>query len=324
MSAIFCAVYTKNLYPEFFLAHELFSEGSAGILDMQCVMEVNRDYPVLAISRGLGIQMPGLLLVLSDSFDLLLFVPKNFEYSRDMRIFLEKFKASDIGAMWVIRASSRDHAPLENFRLITDIPSSVIDGVIISGGSLKVYVRFNHRYADYVSRAILEASDRKTGAVPQYLGKSKGRDYFLREISSAINLDLITISSLPPEAEKNKDRNPVPAPWVREVRYLSESGINAVYQSFSETGSADGKDDGRRYYEARTENPVLEAITSKAASLSVPTYSIVQGFDGNIFKMEFAVPSDYSSRFLKIVSEVDSRFPKWIISITGIIPFLEK
>ncbi|MEM0155427.1 MAG: hypothetical protein QW597_02335 [Thermoplasmataceae archaeon] len=299
----------------------MFNDSSDSILDMQCVIEVNRDYPIFGMSRGLKIEMPGLITLSPDSVDLLLLVSKKYQDSRDMRIFLEKFNASDIGAMWVIKTSSREHASLKNFTLITDIPSSVIDGIVVSGGTMKIYTRFNHRFASTVSEALLEASIRKTGAFPLYLGKSKGRDFFLREISSAIDLDCVTLSSLPPEAEKAVDRNPVPVPWVREVRYLSKSTIDAVYNSSSISEAEDNDYNEHRYYEAKTKNPVLEAITSMTASVTVPTYSIVQQFDGNSFEMQFAIPSAYTPIFLRIVSEVDTKFPQWAIFITGIRQF---
>lgn len=296
-------------------------EDSDKILDMQCIIEIKTDYPVLTLSQELNVSIPGISMVSRDMVEMFLFVPKNRDDSRDMHIFLERFKALDLGAMWAIRASSIDYPPVENLRLLTQLPSVVFDGFILSKGSLRLFARFNNKYSSLVSKALMNGSKVQKGMIPIYLGKSRGRFSFLREINDLMNLDYISIASFPPDYEKTEERNPVPPSWIREVKYISESGIDAVYHIRPQGyPSMDQSPTAPVYYEARTVNPVLEMISSVVASIPIPTYSAVQSFDGTLFKMDFAVPTDYVSRFLKIIADAHSRFPDWRISISGILP----
>jgi len=298
-------------------------ENSDRILDSQCVIELRNDDTLLVPFNSMRVSIPGISIISTDTVELFLFVPKEGEISREMRIFLQQSNAIDLGVTWAIRAKSTEFPPVENFRIITGIPSAVLDGVILSGGSMKIYIRFNHERTEEVSGAIAKASSLVKGLVPIYLGRSKGILKFLREISSLMPLDYISLSSYPPDSEKTPENNPVPTPWVREVKYMSNSGIDAVY--LSSAGSAanasitDYSGTGHSTYEARTSNDVLQAISEEAASDPIPTFSRFQSFDGSLFQMDFVVPRNYSNKFIKIVAWVSQNFPDWKISISQIL-----
>ena len=303
----------------------LLIENSDKILDRQCTLELRNDYPILALSTSLRASIPGIAIMSGDYVEMILFVPKSQDNSRDMKIFLDRFGAVDLGAMWAIRAKSTEYPPVETFRMITGLPSVVLDGMILSGGALRVNMRFSHEHSAKVSEAIMKASSGIKGLVPVYLGQSRGAMNFLKEINASIPLDYISLSSFPPEEEKIKESNPVPGSWVREIRYMSEEDIDAVYLSglpdIDDSAKEAGASETR--FETRTSNKVLQTIQAETAMVPIPTFFRSQGFDGTRFQMDFAVPRDYSSGFLKIVAGVGDKFKEWNISLAGIIPFDE-
>jgi len=303
----------------------LLIENSDRILDRQCTLELRNDYPVLALSTSLKESIPGIAIVSRDYVEMILFVPKSQDNSRDMKIFLDRFNAVDLGAMWAIRAKSTEYPPVETFRMITSVPSVVLDGMILSRGALRVNVRFSHEHSEKVSEAIMKASSSIRGLFPVYLGQSRGALNFLREINSSIPLDYISLSSFPPEEEKIRERNPVPGSWVREIRYISDDDIDAVYLSgLPGAGNLPTEAVGSETrFGTRTSNKVLQMIQAETAIVPIPTFFRSQGFDGTRFQMDFAVPRDYGSGFLKIVAGVGEKFKEWKISIAGIIPFDE-
>ncbi|MCL5679273.1 MAG: hypothetical protein M1301_03510 [Candidatus Thermoplasmatota archaeon] len=303
----------------------LLIEKSDKILDRQCTLELRNDYPVIALSTSLKASIPGIAIMSGDYVEMILFVPKSSDNSRDMKIFLDRFNAFDLGAMWAIRAKSTEYPPVETFRMITGVPSVVLDGMILSGGALRVNVRFSHEHSAEVSEAIMKASSGISGLVPVYLGKSRGALSFLKEINTSIPLDYISLSSFPPQEEKVEERNPVPGSWVREIRYMTEEDIDAVYLSGlqdTDNSSEYAGVTGTRF-ETRTSNKVLQMIQAETVTIPIPTFFRSQGFDGSRFQMDFAVPRDYSSGFLKIVAGVGEKFKEWNISIASIIPFDE-
>ncbi|MHB1708956.1 MAG: hypothetical protein ACYCT2_05725 [Thermoplasmataceae archaeon] len=300
----------------------LLIENSDKILDMQCTLELRNDYPILVLSASLKTSIPGIAIISRDYVEMILFVPKSQENSREMKIYLDKFNAVDLGAMWAIRAKSTEYPPVETFRLITEVPSVVLDGVVLTNGVLRINARFSHEHSAKVSETIMKASSSISGLVPVYLGRSRGAMNFLREINASIPLDYISLSSFPPEEEKMEERNPVPGSWVREIRYMSDEDINAVYISGLPDMDRSIKiaGDSETRFETRTSNKVLQTIQAETAMVPIPTFFRSQGFDGTRFQMDFAVPRDYSSRFLKIVAGVSEKFSEWNIFLAGVIP----
>ena len=77
----------------------LLIEKSDKILDRQCTLELRNDYPVIALSTSLKASIPGIAIMSGDYVEMILFVPKSSDNSRDMKIFLDRFNAVDLGAM---------------------------------------------------------------------------------------------------------------------------------------------------------------------------------------------------------------------------------
>lgn len=293
-------------------------------LDYRCRFSLKGDYPILAVSKKIGLKCPASVFLRKGMVELRFYLPVADESNRDLRILLETSKARKIDGVWIIYSNDKVYPELKIFRELLENTSAVMDYYFLKDGEFEVNFRFSSMDLKKISQILLgfsrfEEIDFKIN----YLGENPGLAWVLQNLNAVEPITVIGFTGHAPEAERTQENNPMGERWIREVRYISDDEqISAVYLTEKEIPEKLYRRKlGENLYEASTRNSMMNAISRISLKSSIPTVSRIQSVDGEQFDMEFVIPSIYQRQFLKVMAEVTESFPDWDLKLSLISSF---
>jgi hypothetical protein len=293
-------------------------------LDYRCRFSLKGDYPILSVSRKIGLKCPASVFLRKGMVELRFYISVADESNRDLRILLETSKARKIDGVWIIYSNDRVYPELKIFRELLENTSAVMDYYFLQDGEFEVNFRFSSMDLKKISQILLGFSrfDEMDFKI-NYLGENPGLTWVLENLNAVEPITVIGFTGHAPEVERTPENNPMGERWIREVRYISDDEqISAVYLTEKEIPEKQYRRKlGNNLYESSTRNSMMNAISKISLKSSVPTVSRVQAVDGEKFDMEFVIPSLYQRQFLKVMSEVTESFPDWDLKLSLISSF---
>lgn len=230
----------------------------------------------------------------------------------------------------MLKISSPSKNFLDGFTTLNSVPSVVIDAVIFTGGYYYIYFRFYSTDDSKLTAALRSKFIKYDRFALRYLGKSPGMISTFKEISSEIPLTYVEITgSVPPNFMRVFD-DPVlmnlGVSWTREMKYLLEDQIKAVY--YDRSALLRGKEEWiheisreKRIYETTFTNALIQHLISNISQQSVVTMGMPQKLHGKTFSIATVVPDIVLPDFFKTVYEAIMEFRNWELDISYVEQF---
>ncbi len=213
---------------------------------------------------------------------------------------------------------------LEAFKTLNKVPSVVIDAAIFNGGSYFIYFRFHSNDENKVGHALKEGMVNFRRFAIRFLGKSSGLISTYREISAAIPLKYVEIStSVPPSSmriTKDSVLMNLGVSWNREMKYLLGDEVRAVY--YDKTALLRGKEDwlneissDKRIYETSFSNPLIQYLVTQNSQSAIVTLGMPQRLLGKTFSIATVVPEMVLPEFFQVIYNAIGEFKEWELDI---------
>lgn len=213
---------------------------------------------------------------------------------------------------------------LEGFRTLNRVPSVVIDGVIFNGGYYYIYFRFHSRDEKKVGEAMRSKVVSFDRFSIRYLGVNAGMISTFREISSAIPLKYVEITGSVPPSVMKIAKDPVlmnlGVSWTREMKYLLEDEIRAIY--YDKSSLLQKKEEWineiskeQRIYETAFSNPLIQYLINQSSLSTIVTMGMPQKLLGKTFSIATVVPEMVLPEFFKVVYNAAVEFKDWNLDI---------
>lgn len=204
---------------------------------------------------------------------------------------------------------------------LVKIPSVVIDAVFMHSGVRHVVFRFHDTNLRSVSTVLLSGNKLNDFSV-LHLGKNVGLDYLL-DVDCDLNTLYYEIEATIPPSSMDIIGDPVITTfgdnWHREVKYLLDENIEAVYYEKSkilnespQLKEISAKD---KTYRMTFQNPLVSRIFSRSTEDKITILGMQHQMSGPKFRMGMIVPEVVAADFHKILSDVFTEFKDWKIVI---------
>lgn len=223
-----------------------------------------------------------------------------------------------------LKVDSPNPTFLEGFRALNKVPSVVMDAAIFSGGNYYVYFRFHSSDEAKVTHALRSKMVDLDRFAIRFLGKSPGILSTFKEISTMVPLNYIEINgSVPPSFMRVFD-DPVlmnlGVSWTREMKYLLEEEIRAVY--YDRNALLRAKEDWineiskeERIYETSFTNPMIQYLVTNTSEDSIVTLGMPQKLHGKTFSIATVVPDMVQPEFFEVLYAMVKEFKNWELDI---------
>lgn len=291
------------------------------LLDMQCVVSIRDGYELLDFSEKFNLRVSCTALIENNRINLVFFIRKEEAEKRDVRTFLDTFKAKDRDGLWVVELSESMDNELNVIKDFISIPSVILDQIYLEHGAIYVKMRFHRNYLESVSAELMKAAKETDKVSLEYLGKSNGLISILRQLDKSLPLFYLSLDSEPPESAMNNDDVTVPGKWIREIKFSSDDLIKGVYTLNSSPDNLMGKlqeiSKSENIYEGGSRNAVLDFFRKRTVENFIPTFAKIQGYDGKKMSMDFIVPQSELQKLLTVLSDTLNAFPEWKINMAN-------
>lgn len=216
---------------------------------------------------------------------------------------------------------SMDPAFIKLFRELIMNPSVVIDAVFINAGVRHVVFRFHDTDLANVSQVLLSKNELNDFAI-KHLGENVGLDYLLK-----VDCDLVAVyyeveATVPPSSMDITGDSVITTfgnNWYREVKYLLNEDIEAVYYEKSKILSKSpqlkeisSKD---KIYKMTFQNPLVSHIFAQSTADKISILGMQHRMVGREFLMGMIVPEVVTADFQSILSDVYTKFKDWNLVI---------
>lgn len=219
---------------------------------------------------------------------------------------------------------------LAGFKSLNKVPSVVMDAVIFSGGYYYIYFRFHSADEAKLTSALRSDIVGFDRFAIRFLGKSPGIVSTFREISTMVPLSYVEINGTVPPSFMRVFDDPVlmnlGVSWTREMKYLVEDEIRAVY--YDRNALLRAKEDwlneiskDSRIYETSFTNPIIQYLVSNTSDNSVVTMGMPQKLHGNTFSIATVVPDMILPEFFAVAYEMIREFKNWEMDIHNVDSF---
>lgn len=211
-----------------------------------------------------------------------------------------------------------DASTLAMFKNLLAVPSVVIDAVLISNGRRTLIFRFHDTDTARISSLLTSPSNLKNFSV-KFLLENKDKKYFVNHIPATTGLKYYELLTSVPPSSMNLSGDYVIATfgnnWYREVKYLLEDEIHAVYFEKSSliARSSQLKDisASEKIYEMTFQNPIITYVFRETTNSMVSILGMQQRMVGKNFYMGIIIPEAVESEFQEILNNMSSKFKEW-------------
>ncbi len=218
-----------------------------------------------------------------------------------------------------------DASSLSLFRNLLAVPSVVIDAVLISNGRRTIIFRFHDTDMSKIS-SLLTSTTKLENFTVKFMLENKDKKYFAKQIPAATGLKYYELLTSVPPSSMNLTGDYVIATfgnnWYREVKYLLEDEIHAVYFEKSSliARSTHLKDisPSEKIYEMSFQNPMITHVFSESTNKMISILGMQQRMVGKNFLMGIIIPEAMESEFQEILDDLSYRFKEWKPIITSV------
>jgi hypothetical protein len=211
-----------------------------------------------------------------------------------------------------------DEETLSMFRNLLSVPSVVIDSVLIAKGKRTIIFRFHDTDLPKVS-SLLNAPSKLRNFSINFLIENKDKKYFVNHVPSSTVLKYYEIVTSIPPSSMNLVGDYVIATfgnnWYREVKYLLEDEIHAVYYEKSSLIARSGQlkdiSTSEKIYEMTFQNPMITYVFGETTNKMVSILSMQQRMVGKNFLMGMIIPEAVESEFQEILAGLTVKFKDW-------------
>ncbi len=230
------------------------------------------------------------------------------------------------GSGWYILDEKINHAYVEFFNHLIDIPSVVIDSALTTDGTERIFFRAHE--TDRSRMRDLVYGDRK---MPEnmYIEKldfNPGLVETMKTIDSYVSLTYLEYSMKIPPKEMEVEKDPVISTfgnnWIREVKFLMDENANAVYYEKSKIlrPNPNIKEISREdnIFRMAYSNPVINTLVEDSTSMKVALLNLSQKMLGRDFYLSFIVPTMCLHKINGIMRNVMKKYSNWGINISEI------
>lgn len=290
------------------------------MLDKQCVLSFSLEHPLTQLSETYGLTAIIKIRMHGEGGVMIVNMPYKESYDKDIVSTLKGYDAIIEGDALSARIDISNLPFIHSFRNLINIPSVVIDGVILDKGMFYLYFRYHHNNHRHVSKLLLSEGGSYTDFAVRYLGESQGILSAIQEIDKQIPLYYVEISSRVPSKSIDIMRDHVlitfGISWDREVKYVIEDEIHAVYydqNAVLKKGNewATEISPSERIYETTFYNPVIEYYIKESSKSSIVTLGMPQKLFGNRFSFSAIIPSMHLTQFFPVIFRSFEKFPEW-------------
>lgn len=230
----------------------------------------------------------------------------------------------------MLRAEDPGKVFLNGFKALNRVPSVVIDSLLFNGGYYYLYFRFHSADEAKVTSALRSEMLGFNRFAIRYLGKSPGMLSTFNEISAAVPLRYVEINGSVPANFMRVFDDPVlvnlGVSWTRELKYLVEDEIRAVY--YDKNALLSGKKDwinvvsvDQRIYETAFTNPIIQHLVNSTSDSGIVTMGMPQKLVGKTFSIATVVPEIVLPEFFKVLYGAIKEFSNWELDIHSVDMF---
>ena len=299
-------------------------------LDMQCIVSftldsefgnVSRKYKLKSVAKVRRIGKKALMLVNTSHNEAL-----PMDFSREM----ERLGAINYAGAWSMAIDVTDSFFMPFFTELIEIPSVVIDAVLIENDRCMFYFRFHENNRLNVGNTVMKNSSVLKGLSIPFFGKASDRVESIHQLSAEIPLHYVEIATkVPPQSlDIQKDRviTTFGNHWLREIKYLYDGNTHSVYYELDKLLSA-GPDTveisaKEKTYETTFQNPLIDYFFTQCTESYIALLGMGQKLSGRDFFFYTVIPSMNLERFTGIMFQSFSRFSTWNMSLIEVMPGL--
>ena len=236
---------------------------------------------------------------------------------------LKKIGFDETPNAFKITRDTLDPAFIKLFRELVKIPSVVIDAVFLHEGVRHLVFRFHDTDQETLSRLLLEKPGLEEFEI-RHLGRNVGLNYLLKVECSLVALYYEISATIPPSSMDITGDSVITTfgnNWYREVKYLLNEDIQAVYYERSnilnkasplkEISSTD------KIYEMTFQNPLVSHIFARTTDDKISLLGMQHRMVGREFLMGMLVPEIVAPDFQQVLSDVYAKYKEWNIVLSS-------
>ena len=295
-------------------------------LDRQVVFSFSYDSPALKFSREHGIDMIVRIRITKTGGYAIMNMENGYTVDEEDFKELDKYEFKHTDDAIMLKGDLTGTRFLKAFMELNQIPSVVVDGIVVHDGYSYVYLRFHSNDQSKVSAVLKNSFMGFERYATQYLGPSTGVIDSFREISDITPLKYVEIGGSVPPSIMNITNDPViktlGVSWTREMKYLLGEEIRAIYydeNSLLQEGSFVTKiSNSQRIYETSFSNPLIEFFVKQSSENFTITMGMPQKLHGKDFTFSTVVPQIVLPDFFDTVREAMKKFSEWDLDVKAV------
>lgn len=297
-------------------------------LDMKGVFSFSLDIDIGEITREFGIKIIARIRRHRDSANAVLNIPYTDGQAGKLEEKLKKFNPKKGNNGFLASLDITKSRFLESFSNFVNIPSVIVDAVLIEDGLTRVYFRFHRSASRKISDSFASDWSQYDMFSIELLGPNNGYQESFAEISSKVPLYSVEVKSRVPGNDMDITRDiamsTFGSTWEREVKYLIAGNIQAIYYD-NHSLLKDSKDvvdisTSEGIYQATFVNPLIEYYMREAENRQIVTLALPQRLTGNQFSFDVVVPEMQLTEFYSLIFESFKKFPDWKMELGKIVP----
>ncbi len=202
---------------------------------------------------------------------------------------------------------------------LIEIPSAIIDGILLRGERVIVYFRFHRSDHSKISSLISTHSETLPDLSVDEFKRGSGLKDHLHEISKEVPIYYFEIGSEVPPSSMDIRNDPVITTfgnyWTRETKYLVGDQFHAVYYEKQKIINHDAKltdiSPQENMFEMIFSNPLMKYYFDEATDRSISFLGVGHRLSGRRFSFYLIVPGMHLSNFTKLVFASFKKFKDW-------------
>ena len=288
------------------------------ILSMQCVIELRDGNTIEEFSRKFNLPLLGVFRAKGDRDTLTYFLPTDISESREARVFIDMFKGRREDDMWTFYADSRGFPSISYVRQIHDIPSVVLDGLILADGSHILLFRFHASRMSAVSDLLISIISKDRRVKLLYYGKTGGFTNLLDRYSQKFPLTVVKLKYSSTEPQGNA------YPYYLETKFHSLPSLSRsiIYLKKGDQITNGDKVIKCTELEFEEHNELLETLLTDGENVPVCTISRIRKIFKGETELEIIIPDSFKKMLLRRIYWAIKRFSDMDISLQSVSRFL--
>ncbi len=298
-------------------------------LDMKGTFSFSLDTDLNEITRKFGIKIIARIRRHKDSAKAVLNIPYSDGKTTELSEKLKKFNPKTGNDGFLASLDITRSKFLDSFSNFVNIPSVIVDAVLIEDGLTRVYFRFHRSASKNISNSFASDWSRYDMFSIELLGPNDGYEESFRTISRKVSLYSVEVKCRVPGNDMDITgdiaMSTFGSAWEREVKYLIAGNIQAIYYDNHSLLKNDSKDvveisTSEGIYQATFINPIIEYYIREAENRQIVTLALPQRLVGNQFSFDVVIPKMQLTEFYSLIFESFKKFPEWKMELGHIVP----